>query len=323
MARLVPTFVLLAVAALALPATANDDALSLVPANAVTVGKVQLAEMRSSPLSSVLFEHIDTMSTDGEAEAFLLEAGLQPHRDVDTLIVATSPRTNLGSEADVLVIAEGRFQPQRLATALLARGGVKKNDYIVFPDTARRSDGQSGAVAFLSPSLAIAGNERSVVNALAARAGGGTGFVSRSALAVHLARIAPAATAWAIVDVSRAARLTRGGTIRTGSGESGATLQAALKSVSTIAVWAKDAGDALHLGATALSTDGETLELLEDALRGALAVLRIAVRDKAPEMVSVLRDFDITRRSESVTVEGSIPAAELRGLVAKKLAAID
>ena len=313
--------VLIAAATLAAPAAAKDDALSLVPANAVTVGMVHLADMRTSPLSSVLFQHIDRMSADGEAEKFLLDAGLRPHEDVDVLVVATSPRSNLGSEADVLVIAEGRFQPERLAAALVARGAVQKGVYIVFPEPTRSSHGESGAVAFLSPSLAIAGNERSVVNALAARANGGTGFVSRGTLALDLGRIDPAATAWALVDVPRAARLRKGGTVETGSGQSGADLQAALKSVSTVVVWAKDTGDRLRVSATGLSNDTETLQLLDDALRGALAAMRIVASEKAPEMVSVLRRFDVDRKSDSITVEGSIPAAALRELMAKELAA--
>ena len=311
---------LTALVALALPLRAKDDALSLVPADAVTVGMVRLAEMRTSPLSSFLFQHVDRMTADGEAETFLLEAGLRPLQDVDALVVSTSPRTTLGSEADILVIAEGRFQPERLAAAFVARGAVKKGAYLVFPDSTRGSDDDRGAVAFLSPSLAIAGNERSVVNALAARANGGTGFASRSALAMDLGRIDRDATAWAIIDMPRAARLAKAGPIETGDGQAGATLQAALKSVSTVAVWAKDAGDKLHLGATGLSNDAETLELLEDAIRGALAALRIVARDKAPEMVSVLRRFDVDRKSDSITVEGSIPAATLRELMAKKLA---
>ena len=313
--------VLTATAALAFPAAAKDDALSLVPANAATIGMVRLAELRTSPFSSFLFQHVDRMSTDGEAERFLTEAGLKPLQDVDTVVVATSPRTNLGSEADVLVIAEGRFLPERLAAALLARGAVRKGAYITFPEAESGSDGETGAVAFLSRSLAIAGNERSVRNALAARAGGGTGFVSRSSLAVHLA-VVEGATAWAIVDVPRAARLANGGNIQTGNGESGVTLQAALKSVSTVAVWAKDAGDTLQVGATGLSNDAETLKLLEDATRGALAALRIAIKDKAPEMVSVLRRFDIDRTSDAITIEGSIPAAMVRDLMAKRLAAM-
>lgn len=324
MTRLVRTSaVLLALAALALPALAKDDALSLVPANAVTVGMVKLAEMRSSPLSSMLFQHTDKMSADGEAAKFLLEAGLSPAKDVDTLVVATTPRTTLGSEADVLVIAEGRFQTERLTRALIARGGVRKNGYILFAEAKQEGHDQPGAMAFLSPSMAIAGNEGSVVAALAARSAGGTGFRSRGNLGLDLARVDTKATAWALVDVTRAARLTKGGTINTGKGQAGDALQSALRTLSTVAVWATDTGDKLELGAIGLSGDAETLELLEDTVRGALSAMRLAVKDKAPEMVSVLRRFDVSRKSDSISVEGSIPAATLRELMAKKTAAAD
>jgi hypothetical protein len=319
MTRSLRTFAVFAlVAALALPALAKDDALNLVPANAVTVGMVKLSDMRTSPLSSMIFEHTDKMSTDGEAEKFLLEAGLSPTKDVDVLVVATSPRSTLGSEADVLVIAEGRFQPAKLTSALLTRGAVAKNGYLTLPE----KEGESPAVAFLSPSLTIAGNERSVVAALEARKSGGTGFRSRGALGLDLGRVDVNATAWALVDVARAARLTKGGTITTGKGQSGEALQAAIKSLSTVAVWATDTGEALELGAVGLSSDAETLQLLEDTVKGALSALRLVVKDKAPEMVSVLRRFDVSRKSDSIRVEGSIPAATLRELMAKKHAAV-
>jgi hypothetical protein len=300
---------------------AADDALSLVPANAVTVGMVKLAEMRSSPLSSMLFEHTDKMSTDGEAEKFLLEAGLSPAKDIDVLVVATSPRSALGSDADVLVIAEGRFQPERLTSALLTRGAVKKDGYLTFPESKHGRNDENGAVAFLSPSLAVAGSEPAVVAAMQARANGGTGFRSRGGLGLDLARVDPSATAWAVVDVTRAARLTKGGDIHTGKGPSGDALQAAIRTLSTVAVWAKDTGDALELGAIGLSSDTETLQLLEDTVRGALSAMRLAVKERQPEMVSVLRRFDVSRKSDSILVEGSIPAATLREMMARKTAA--
>ena len=318
--RLRTLAVLVAVAALALPVLAADDALNLVPANAVTVGMVKLSDMRTSPLSSMLFLHMDKMSSDGEAEKFLLEAGLSPTKDVDTLVVATVPRTTLGSEADVLVIAEGRFNPARLTTALVSRGAVKKGAYIVFPESKTGHGEDHGAVAFLSPSLAVAGTERAVVAALESRAAGGTGFRSRGNLGLDLARVDAKATAWALVDVTRAARLAKGGDINTGKGQAGDALQAAIKTLSTVAIWATDTGDALELGAVGLSGDAETLALLEDTIRGALSAMRLAVKDKAPEMVSVLRRFDVSRKSDSISVEGSIPAATLRELMAKKRA---
>jgi len=308
---------LVVLAALALPAVAKDDALSLVPANAVTVGMVKLRDMRTSPLSSMLFEQTDKMSTDGEAEKFLAETGLSPKQDVDVLVVATAPRTTLGSEADVLVIAEGRFNVEKLSAALVSRGAVKKEGYFLIPE----NEGDRPAVAFPTASLALAGTERAVVAALAARAAGGTGFLTVNGLGHDYARIDRAATAWALVDVTRAARLAKAGSVNTGKGQSGDALKAALRSVSTLAVWATDTGDALKLGAFGLSRDAETLQLIEDTARGALSALRLAVKDKQPEMVSVLRKFDIDRTDDSIRIEGSIPAATVREMLAKKAAA--
>ena len=306
---------LVAVAALALPAMAKDDALSLVPANAVTVGMVKLADMRTSPLSSLLFEHTDKMSTDGEAAKFLDDTGLSPTKDVDVLVIATAPRTSLGTEADVLVLAEGRFNAEKLTAALIERGAIRKGAYLVLPE----EEGDKPAISF-SSSLVMAGTERAVTAALAARANGGTGFRSRGALGPDLARLDPNATAWALVDVTRAARLTKGGTIHTGKGSSGDALQAALKTVSTLGVWAKDKGDALELGAFGLSSDAETLELLEDTIRGGLSALRLAAREKSPDLVTVIRRFDVSRKNDAVLVEGSIPAAQLREMMARKRA---
>lgn len=312
------SIVLMFVAALALPIYAADDALSLVPANAATVGMVKLGEMRTSPLSSMLFEHTDKMSSDGEAAKFIAETGLNPFKDIDVLVVATAPRTALGSEADILVLAEGRFNAEKLSKALVAKGAVKKGAYYLMPE----EEGDKPAIAFPSGSLVIAGTERAVVAALAARANGGTNFRNAGGLALDLARVDRNATAWALVDVTRAQRLTKGGTIHTGKGGSGDALHAALKSVSTLAVWATDAGDSLKLGAYGVSGDAETLELLEDTAKGALSALRLAVKDKSPEMVSVLRRFDVSRKDDFILVEGSIPAGTIREVMAKKRASV-
>ncbi|HVS33080.1 MAG TPA: hypothetical protein VMS98_16660, partial [Thermoanaerobaculia bacterium] len=289
---------------------AKNDAMSMVPADAVTVGVVHLDQLRTSPLSSTLFQHTDKISADGEAARFLTEAGLQPARDVDRLVVATSPRTRFGREAEVLVIAEGRFSVDRLGKALLTRGAEKKSAsnvaYFVHPGA--KDENHKGAVAFISDSLTILGSEDAVIEALATRASGGSGFTTASLLGQDAGRVDPAATAWAVVDVTRAQRLTGGARVPSGKGQSGEALGAALRSVSTVALWAIDTGDALKLGAFGLSNDDETLMLLEDTIRGALAAMRLSVREKSPEMVSVLRRFDVKRNADGITINGSIPA---------------
>src|SRR5881275_1851821 len=120
----------LAVAPLAL---AKGDAMSLVPNDAVSVGVVKLAELRTSPLSGALFQQTAHATMDADAAAFLSDAGLQPSKDVDVVVFATSPRTALGSDADVLIALDGRFNVERLGTALTSRGAVKKNGYYLLP----------------------------------------------------------------------------------------------------------------------------------------------------------------------------------------------
>jgi hypothetical protein len=304
--------------ALAIPAFAKTDALSLIPNDAVTVGVVKLAEMRSSPLSATLFQQTDKVSTNGDAEKFLREAGLQPTRDIDILVVATTLRAPLGHDADVLIAADGRFNTTRLVQALVARGAERKNSpngsYFLLPN---EHDSRNGAVAFPDSHLVIVGTEGAVIEGLAARSAGGTSFMSAGGLARDLGRIDPHATAWAIVDVARAKRFADGPHVSSHS-TSGAVFNSALRTVTTVALWATDSGDALKLGAFGLSNDPETLQLVEDTLRGALSAMRLAVQDKQPDLVSVLRRFNVSRTDDSVTISGSVPAATFREYMSKQ-----
>jgi hypothetical protein len=312
---------ILAVAAvllLAPAAFAKSGALGLVPNDAVSVGVVRIAEMRSSPLSAALFQQTDKITTDGDAAKFLSDAGLQPSRDIDVLVVATSPRTALGTEADVLVAAEGRFNVDRLNSALVTRGAKKvtnaNGSYLLL---AKEGEEKRGAVAFPTSGLALIGTERAVTDALANYAAGGTAFMTASGLGRDVARIDPKATAWAIVDVARAQRITGKAHISS-QHQSARALSSALKSVTTFAMWATDAGDSLKLGAFGLSGDAETLELLEDTVRGALAALRLAAQEKQPDVVSMLRKFTVSRNNDSIMVSGSVSADSFREFTKKQ-----
>lgn len=315
MHRVLNTLAAAALTLAAIPAFAKGDALSLIPNDAVTVGVVRIADMRSSPLSSTLFEQTDKVSADGEAQQFLAEAGLAPTKDIDVLVVSTIPRQNLGGgDADVLVAADGRFNVERLTKALIARGAVQKSGYLMLPNNEKQ-----GAVAFPDSHLALVGTEKAVIDALANRAKGGTTFLQASGLGRDAARIETNATAWAIVDVTRAQRFSHAPHVSAHS-QPGEVLAGAMKSMSTVAVWATDTGDSLKLGAFGLSNDAETLQLVEDSIRGALSAARLAVQDKSPELVSVLRRFTVTHSDTAVTVSGTVPANTIRDVIAKQRA---
>jgi hypothetical protein len=305
---------LLIAAALTLAATAAmaaNDAMSLIPNDAVTVGVVHINQIRSSPLALNLFQNTDHVGSNGEAEKFLTDAGLDPLKDVDVLVVATSPKANLAHEAEVIVLADGRFNVDRLTKALLTRGAVQKNGYLRLPDTENK-----GAVAFPDSHLVIVGTESAVVEALATRGNGGSSF-KVSLLGANLSRLDTNATAWALVDVNRASRLIGAPHLPSGGDASKQALEAAVRNISTVGIWATDTGDTLKLGAFGLASDDDTLELLEDTLRGALSAMRLAVKDTRPDLVSVLRRFDVERTKDAVKISGSIPADALRKVMTK------
>ena len=319
-------------ATLALPAAAKsgDDALTLVPTDAASVGVIHVADLRTSPLAARLFSDTDHVCVAGDAQHFLDEARLNPKEDVDTVVAAGSPKGSGGSDGWGLVLFEGRFDPARLSAALVERGATKKStpagDYYLVPDRHADDSGHGGGpagIAFASTHLVIAGSESAVVNALAQRSAGGTGFASGAGLGRHLSRIDSGASAWALVDVSRipgkdsARRHTQVHAHASGD-DTVTALVSSMKSVQFLALQATAKGDALKLNATGLVSDDETAGLMEDALRGVLAAWRLAAQEKSPETVSVLRKFAVTRDGTTVSISGTLPGATVRALAEKK-----
>lgn len=322
-----PSVVVLALALAAGAATLKassrsaDNLLSLVPADAASVAVVHLSDLRDSPVSAKLFSGADHMTSNGDAARFLEEAQLDPKRDVDTVLVAGRPSTG-DSGTPVLALFEGRFNPDSLSAAAVSRGAMRKStaagDYYLLPD--KHEHDRPAAVAFVSTSLVIAGTESAVAHALADRRAGGTGFASGSGLGRELKRVDRGSSVWVLVDVTRYPSIARRSAHvhadSEGSSEPAAALMGAMKSVSLVAVQAKANGDSLELSATGLASDADTRQLLEDSLRGVLAMWRLAVQDKSPELVSVLRRFTVSSDSEAVSIHGTLPGSFLRSVAA-------
>lgn len=314
-----PVLVLLAAALCALPAFAarkNDDALSLVPADAAAVAVVRWNEVRASALGARLLSETDHVTADGDAARFMAETRLNPKEDVDVIVIAGSPAAAGGGRGAGLVLFEGRFDTDRLSSALVARGGQRKSspggDYYLLPQGSDSGHhGSPGAVAFASGHLTIAGDEGSVIEALARRSTGGADFASRAALGRNFSRVAADASAWALIDVKRFPMAQRARA--EGSGQAG-ELIGALKSVSVVALQASVKGDAVEISAAGVTDSDETRQLMEDSIRGVVAMWRLAVQEKSPEAVAMLRRFKIGNDGQAVTVKGTLTGDFLRSL---------
>ena len=292
-------FVLGSAALLAVRRT--EDPLALVPADAASVAVLHWNDLRSSPLGAQVFAQMDGLSADGDGSRFLRDTGLNPREDIDTMVLSMT-KAGEGPE-DVLVIFEGRFDPNRIGSALVSRHAALQKgsggNYYRLP--AESDHGRPGAVAVVNPGLMVAGSENAVVAALSRKESGGSGgLMAGQGLGKQLSRVDPHASAWALVDLTRfPAAALPSSRASSGSGdEASRAVVGAMKSVSLVALQATVHGDSVDVSAFGLSGDAENRSLLQDSLRGVLAMWRLAIQDKSPELVSVLRGFRIEDDAE-------------------------
>ena len=296
----------------------TEDPLALVPADAATVAVMKWSELRQTPLGARVFRDLDHISGDDDAARFLEETGLTPREDIDTIIVAMTPGTK-GSQDSGMVIFEGRFDPARIAKALDSRKATLRTSPAGEYWLLKESGDEPGAVAIVNRGLIVCGNEATVVATLARRESGGDGgLTSGQGIGKHLSRIDRDASAWALVDVTRFPGARREDS---GEGDPSRALFSAMKSVSMVALEATVKSDGVAFAATGLTSDAESRDLLEDALRGMLAMWRLAMQEKSPELVSVIRRFQIDNDSDGVSIRGMLPSGFLESLAAKRQAA--
>lgn len=312
--------VLFALAAGAAPvaAAASEEALAFVPADASSVGVIHLDSLRANPFASRLFSETDQLTVDGDAARFLAETGLRPKQDVDTIVVAGHVSNRVKGSGDGLVIFEGRFDPARLEAAMLARGAVRKStpggDYMLIEE--RHGDGDRAAISVVSNRLVVAGTAPAVTRALADRQSGGSAFLRGEGLGRQIRRVPADASAWAIVDATRVPLPE--GARRSGDGDAADAIVGAMKSVSLFVFHATARGDAVDLSATGITADEETRGLLVDALKGVVAMWRLAIHEKSPDLVPILRKFEIESDREGVTIHGTLPGSFLRKMAEER-----
>lgn len=297
----------------------TEDPLALVPADAATVAVMRWSELRQTPLGARVFRDLDHISGDDDAAMFLEETGLAPREDIDTVIVAMTPAAK-GARESGIVLFEGRFDLGRIAKALGSRKATLKTSPAGEYYLLNESGDEKGAVALVNRGLIVCGSEATVVATLARRESGGDGgLTSGQGLGRYLARVDRDASAWALVDVARFP-----GSRRDDAGEGSEPSQAlvsAMKSVAFVSLEATVQSDGVAFAAKGYSSDAESRDLLEDALRGVLAMWRLGVQEKSPELVSVIRRFQIDNDSDGVSIRGMLPSGFLESLAAKRQAA--
>jgi hypothetical protein len=294
----------------------TEDPIALVPADAGTVAVLHWNELKKTPLGERVLADMDHVSGDDDAVRFFHETGLTPGEDIDTIVVAMAP-SGSGRSGSGLVMFEGRFDLARISGALTSRGAALQpspaGDFYRLPR--RGGDGEGGAVALVNRNLIVCGSEDAVPAALARRESGGEGGLgSGVGLGKQLSRVDRDSSAWALVDLTRFPRHDAAASDSAGASEPQRAVIGAMRSVSVLALQATVHGDGLDFQASGVAGSAEDRDNLVDALKGVLAMWRMAVQDKSPELLPVIRKFQVDSDGDAVTIRGSLPGTFLRAL---------
>ncbi|HPW55377.1 MAG: hypothetical protein KA072_06405 [Thermoanaerobaculaceae bacterium] len=307
--------VLLLVTASAVTAAPTPtELLRWVPTDAQVVMAVDVAAFRAHPfVQGWIIEHQAAWTgIDSDLHRFLRDAGLDPLRDVDLMIVAGNAQEQ---EGHALALLAGRYDPASLQAAMNARGAVSETLGGVTLFLGRDEDGR-GAVAMPSAELLIAGDEAAVRTALAGSATRRT-LVSGAVAAGHIDVRAPFWLVAAVPDQLRQGVATASPQV---DGEHADTIRSVLGAGGTIQRVAMQArlDKELTLSGVAVTDTAENAERVCDAVKGALAAARLRLRENHPELVEVLRDAHVQAWQAEVSGYVVIPLPLIETLVAAK-----
>jgi hypothetical protein len=152
----------------AITALAADASLAnLLPGGPRMVAGLNMSQSVNSPLGRYLLQQMK--DDDQGLRKFIEATGFDPRRDLRELIVANYDAAGATvGKGHTLVVAKGNFDSVRVRTALLKDHTVSQ--MVGGFEILSGKDGQ-GAVAFLDPTTAVAGDLAQVKDALGAQAG--------------------------------------------------------------------------------------------------------------------------------------------------------
>jgi hypothetical protein len=285
--------------------------LALVPPDAQLVSGVHVSQSRVSPFGQFVISQFQT--EPGDLQDLVNQTGFDPGKDVSEVLMAFNGKPK---EGNGLVLARGNFDPERIRTAAVAKGATVESylgtDLIVGGGIAQRK--QSGVVAFLSRSLAVAGDIDSVKYAVAHANMTQTPSLN-PALAAKINAISASADAWFVSLVPGSTVLPD--MLHTGSATSGggnaqaAALQSIVQSSGSVRF-----GDQIALSFQAETRSDKDATSLADVVRFVSSLIQMR-RDSDPHLSTLATAFDNMQLSTSgntMSLAISIPEKDFEQL---------
>jgi hypothetical protein len=263
-----------------------DPALqALIPADTVYLFGANVKRMRQTPVYQKL-----TQLPFPQVDRFARETGVDPRRDIQEVLACSSG-------TGMVTMVRGRFNAADLEPKLQARGAprIGWKGYTLYGT-------EEAAVAFLSPSIAVAGSTpvlKSVIDARDRKHGVPT------ALRPLLEAVPERDQMWAV-----SAGDLPGSRMGMTEGNRLGDIAQMLRGIQTV-VLGVDFSNGLHLTARLDCRTTDDARHVHDALRGAIGMARLSTPDNQPELLKVYDGIQVTQGDSLVEVNGDLPADQV------------
>jgi hypothetical protein len=290
-----------------LPAKAADpQLLSLVMPDAKVLAGVNVDQAKTSPFGQYVLSQMQ--SQNQEMQKLEALTGFDPTRDVHELLVASNVANGATSPNDQtgLFLARGNFDSVKIAAAATADGGTTESYKGV---TIIEDPKGTHGVAFLSPTLAVAGDVANIKGAIDRQS---VPAPLPAALTVQVNHWSSTEDAWAISTVSPSSLQPPAGAPKV-PGMNGAGPFQTVQS----------AAGGVKFGALVVVTAQAQADNAEDAVQMGNAVKMLAMlaqmqTTKDPAAAALAQSLQVTTSGSTLNVSISLPEDQLQQVVKPK-----
>jgi hypothetical protein len=274
---------------------ADSALLELIMPDARVVVSIDIARIRSSPLSSSFTNGVQ--NANPELRKLMDAAGFDPMRDIEEILFA-SP--GIGKNPPALVVARGTFDTAKLR-AFAESAGSKITDFRGVPILSD-PEKDSGAFALLD-NIILAGNPEQVKAAIGRR---GRGMILNTEMAMRVTTLAKRYDAWL---VSIAPLATLADQIPQDTKIDGLTSTEMLRSIEQFSFGVSMNSD-LAMAADVVMSNAKAAGEIADTLQMLMGTLQKNSKDQ-PSVMAALKNVSFGLDGNVVHLGFSVPAAEV------------
>src|SRR5215469_14604604 len=288
-----------AVAPLALLEAADPNLLNLLMPDAKVVAGVNAAQAKTSTFGQYVITQIQ--ANDPNFQKFVTQTGFDPTQDLDELLVGSNGATTAPSH---LVVASGRFNESQIDAAA-KQDGATSEVYKGITITEK----QNGGFAFLSTTLALAGDIASVKGAIDRQ--NNTATMLNSTLLGMVTQLRTTEDAWGVSEVPPPAFKPPAGAPNLPNVPS-----TVLQNVQQASGGVKF-GTLVAINAQLVADTAPNATALANILQFLVNLGQMQAQQN-PKAAAALQSVQVSTSNNTVTVSGTIPEADLEALVQSK-----